>query len=305
MQLRDGVIPQSDSLRFRYGADLVALFVDRANDYAGYASLPNNPDEAMNQAFSVNVRGYLHWDFLLAHELGHNFGCGHDRLNAGDLSYYHLPYNYGHHFSANDVLYATIMSYWPGLYVPHFSNPEISYKGVPTGVSAANEFPSDNAQTIAYWAPFVANHVQPRTFVTFEFGEFTVLEDVGTLNVRLKRSGNLLGLTRLRVAAEPVTAESESDFQGSIGLITFPPNAEEQMVSLEIVDDSIAEGSETFRLVVTSLNGVLAEFPKIQITIEDNDDGFQIASRHPVYDETDVVAAIQIHRIGSGDGSNR
>ena len=121
------------NLRESRGADLLALIVERSNDYLGTASLARDQANSANQVYSANLRMGLPWGSLLAHELGHNFGCGHDRDNAGTAPYF-FPDSYGHRFVAKDINYVTVMSYWPGFWIPHFSNPEVSYEDQPTGV---------------------------------------------------------------------------------------------------------------------------------------------------------------------------
>ncbi len=78
------------------------------------------------------------WDravntWTLVHELGHNQGCDHNREDSGgDCAYY--SYGYGHHFTgASGTEFGSVMSYL-GTRVAHFSNPDIDFDGVPTGV---------------------------------------------------------------------------------------------------------------------------------------------------------------------------
>jgi len=81
------------------------------------------------------------------HEVGHNFGCHHDRDN-GDNSHY--EYGYGWLIGPEDldsVGYRTVLAYSnPGYSrrVLQLSNPDIEYNGYPTGV----EDRADNARVI-------------------------------------------------------------------------------------------------------------------------------------------------------------
>ena len=81
------------------------------------------------------------------HEVGHNFGCHHDRDN-GDNSHY--EYGYGWLIGPEDldnVGYRTVLAYSnPGYSrrVLQLSNPEVDYNGYPTGVEGR----ADNARVI-------------------------------------------------------------------------------------------------------------------------------------------------------------
>src|SRR5262249_14223430 len=47
-------------------------------------------------------------------------------------------YSFGWRFDASGTTYRTVMAYQPGWRIPYFSNPNVSYLGVPTGTSTAN-----------------------------------------------------------------------------------------------------------------------------------------------------------------------
>ena len=111
--------------RNQYGADQVMLVVDGSNDnLAGIALTPGS--------FSVIRRSVS--AATAAHELGHNFGCHHDRQEEkaadNDGRYY-----YGHRYNALGRDTGTIMSY-AAFRVPYYSNPDLTYEGNVLGVPA-------------------------------------------------------------------------------------------------------------------------------------------------------------------------
>jgi len=146
----DGEMDNVHALRDQHGADIVSLIVEDSN-YCGIAwvmspgLLTNN--RMASRAFNVTYSSCLS-NFTLAHEIGHNEGCSHDRANGSGGSY---DYSFGYQDATAG--FRTIMSYaCPGggcSRIARFSNPNVNHNGVPTGIDhgadPANS--SDNART--------------------------------------------------------------------------------------------------------------------------------------------------------------
>jgi hypothetical protein len=144
----DGYMDDVHALRSTYKADLVSLIVEKTGTGLagiGYVQTPVGSG-FKNYAFTVIGRQYAGSYNTLAHEVGHNMGCAHDRLNSSSAGAY--PYSYGYRFTANSVQYRTIMAYAPGTLIPYFSNPNVSYLGAPTGIADGQTNSADNARTI-------------------------------------------------------------------------------------------------------------------------------------------------------------
>lgn len=141
--------------RTLYGADQVQLIVAGTRDYAGVAYTPG-------YLSTVNHPGTA---ATAAHELAHNFGCRHDRQTQTDAADNDGKYYYGHRFTYNSQDTGTIMSYAPYL-VPYFSNPDISYQGIPVGIAAGQPRAADNARYLREHADDVANLVPSKTITT-------------------------------------------------------------------------------------------------------------------------------------------
>lgn len=99
---------------------------------------------------------------VFAHEIGHNLGLPHDKANAGTDGGPYAPRAYGHWGQFPDGRwFQDVMSYGsacPGgcnAVAPFYSNPEITYLGVPMGVAGEREgalFVRDDAmRRIAAW----------------------------------------------------------------------------------------------------------------------------------------------------------
>ncbi len=143
------------SLRNTYAADMVSLIVANGGPYCGVGWVQRNPGTGFaSYAFQTTDVDCLS-NQTLAHEHGHNLGFEHDPASAGiapsGASY---PWSFGHYVNGS---FRTIMSYdvctvsCPR--VLHFSNPDVLYNGMPTGVLDQR----DNAQTGDLTAAIVAN----------------------------------------------------------------------------------------------------------------------------------------------------
>ncbi|MBW2422036.1 MAG: hypothetical protein JRH19_26105, partial [Deltaproteobacteria bacterium] len=179
-RLRDGSngLAAAHALRDEYCADIISLMVDPLNsDWAGYAyvltasRLP--PYDFAPRA--VNVVDYTAFrGFTFAHELGHNLGARHnresacesgactDRCCAGDSSKEQGvgSYDFSHGHIVPDQ-WRTIMAYWyecsycPTM--PFFSNPTLTFDGLPTGAPGGHPSGADNALTFELNKGIAAN----------------------------------------------------------------------------------------------------------------------------------------------------
>jgi hypothetical protein len=115
-------------------ADMVSLFVS-TGDAAGLAYLLN-PEASVkghsDWTFSVMVDSAADSNITYAHEIGHNFGCGHGMENGGGV----FSFAGGYRFFTGQW-YRTVMAYAPGVRIPWFSNPAVGYLGAPTGTSSS------------------------------------------------------------------------------------------------------------------------------------------------------------------------
>ena len=150
--LSDGVYDEVHALRDLHGADMVAMLVANSG-LGGVAWLMDSLDPSF-QAFAFSVTNWARAaDSVLAHELGHNQGCCHDRDNCGGGVF---SYSFGHRYMGTDgIQYRTVMSYLPGTWIKHFSSPLVNFAGAPTG-----EAQTDNARTINETSAVIANFRQ-------------------------------------------------------------------------------------------------------------------------------------------------
>src|SRR5262249_32591903 len=101
--------------------------------------------------------------FGLAHELGHVMGASHAWITDNSAGVF--PYSHGYQFTNANQIYGDIMSYafiytgpngLPGEILPYYSNPQVTWAGVPIGRAANLDHPADNATTLNITGPTAA-----------------------------------------------------------------------------------------------------------------------------------------------------
>lgn len=146
---------EAKNLREQYGADLVSFWT--VNGSAGSAQ---NYSGNSSYAYNTSRKRDIESRYTFVHEMGHNMGAKHDRATyvdqgRGDELTPSL-YKYGKSFTN----YRTVMSYdnCPSgnscNRIMNFTNPDVDYNGVPTGIaydpsnliSDKSNGPADNAR---------------------------------------------------------------------------------------------------------------------------------------------------------------
>ncbi|KJR42286.1 Peptidyl-Asp metalloendopeptidase [Candidatus Magnetoovum chiemensis] len=157
----DGKMDSIHTLRDDYGADLVQLWVSNGTNYCGLGYLMTNVSSSFaSYAFSVVRYDCATGTYTFAHELGHNMGAEHDRYVATTEGAYSYSYGY---VNTTDK-WRTIMAYndkcsdngYNCTRINYWSNPDVSYDGVPTGKSASASNSANNALTLTNTAATIA-----------------------------------------------------------------------------------------------------------------------------------------------------
>ncbi|MAT43512.1 MAG: hypothetical protein CL609_14340 [Anaerolineaceae bacterium] len=159
----DNVIDNVHDLRDTYGADLVVMIVSNT-DYCGIGYLlPVNSSTFSQFGFSVVSSNCATGYYSFGHETGHNMGAHHDR-EVTEPAEGLFEYSYGY-IASNDS-FRTIMAYGNfcnSCYrVNRWSNPDVSYNGLPTGVLYTAPDSADNRRTLNNSANAVANFRQSK-----------------------------------------------------------------------------------------------------------------------------------------------
>ena len=263
----DGYMDSVHTLRDQYGADLVCLLTTDS-DYGGLASTMTRPSlNFESSGFNVNV-----WDqlgapsYTLAHEIGHNMGCLHNREDATWTSEYDYgEFCFGKRWLVGAEGYRTVMSYNNASQynnrIPHFSNPSVSFEGVATG----NVGTENNAKVLALSAPYTANF------------RSAVVQGIVTSIFDLSLTEEATGSIKVRLATEPASSVTvNASISGDANLIlggsaslTFDSsnwNIFQTVTVTAVVDNNTANGTATVTFSSTGINSA-------QVQVTENDTG--------------------------------
>ena len=177
----DGDIDEMHDLRDQYAADLVMLitsspvFVGKVTCGVAYLLNPTNPYYP-KWGFSVVGANCAAVGDAFPHELGHGLGAAHNPHYSTN------PYaHHGHGLCNASDGWNTVMSYQDGEFgrcfadAPHFSNPAVTYNGVPTGDAHTR----NNARVLNETAFAVSNFRLPLVAKTYEFPLMPGADDGG------------------------------------------------------------------------------------------------------------------------------
>jgi len=127
---------------YKYGASQVFMWMDQGPKGFHYSGVANTGGKGVAVTTARSARAIGLWASsykTMLHELAHNFGCQHDRANAGAVAGGNTGaapegdgfYSYGvlwtmpdPNFPGTNITESTIMGYGSGV-IPYFSNPNI------------------------------------------------------------------------------------------------------------------------------------------------------------------------------------
>lgn len=115
---------------------------------------------------------------------------------------------------------------------------------------------------------------RPRAQVRPDHASIVVSEGSPAAVVLLRRQGNLAASVQVAWQLSNGSARLQEDIGGPVtGTTRFLPGQTTRAVYVPLIDDSIAEGEETFSLRMTSRSAAVDATGDVTITIVDDDDG--------------------------------
>ena len=295
----DGHMDAVHSIRDQYGADMVCLFTETMQSgYAGLGYLMTSVSTNFSSyAFSVIRRTYATGNHTFAHELGHNMGCIHDRQNSSSQGAY--DYSYGYRFVGNDnVTYRTVMAYSPGTRIPYFSNPNVNYQGVATGVAAGATNSANNAASISNTVPTVSAFRTPIVVFSFTASTNAVTESTNTVTYDVRRSGPTNSSVTVNYAMSAGTADN-LDYTSGSGTLSFGAGETNKTISLVLLEDDAKESVETLSINLSSPSVGTLFTSNLTVYISDNDSSYVTfaSAAFSVYESTNNVS-LELQRTG-------
>ncbi|MBL9135141.1 MAG: hypothetical protein JNK85_04705 [Verrucomicrobiales bacterium] len=268
----DGWMDEVHAFRDLHGADLCCLVTEfeNSNQYAGMANqLYDTTVSSLSRGFTACLRPYLIGNYTLPHEIGHLMGCNHDRENAGSQGL--DAWSYGTRITVDGEVYRTVMAYRPGLQFPHFSNPRVNFRGVPTGFANGAGI-ADNVRTLNSTAGMIANVRRPAARVGFAEGRIEASESAGAVRLAWLRTGSA-GPTQVTVRTRAESAQESIDFQPVNQRIAVSQPTADGVIEVPLINNAVADGVRRFvvELVDPAAGLTLGPIPVVSVTITDDE----------------------------------
>ena len=236
--MTDGYMDNVGTLRNQYGADLVVLLA-KVDDTGGVGWLLNSETGLPDYAFSLTRVQQAQWTYTVVHEMGHNMGAHHSKLQNFQPGPGLYSYSAGWRWiGADSGKYCTTMTYESGIYfadgqthtrVAYWSDPNITYQSVAVGDASDG----DNARnvrniksvvsqyrnaveypTIGISSPSSAYTLRGPVTYTITYGGANNIT-LTTQNITLNRTGTANGLVSVSGSGNVNRTVTISDITGT------------------------------------------------------------------------------------------
>ena len=276
----DNHMDEIHGIRNTYRADLVILVYYNTGNCGRTNQLTtdhHNSADFRSETFTVINLLCSDRNLIYSHEIGHQMGGAHDRLDKdlcrdGSCPTYLKPYAFGYvnqeafkTGAPQSSRWGTVMAlnsnqcYRRGGFhcvnLSWYSNPNLSYRGDPLGVHGHEHpenhtdpsGPSDVARVLNENRTFIANVMNtPNITASFEQSSYTVAEGTDQeIKVILSAPPERPIAIPLTITSDEATASSDYT---KVGKVEFSAEETEQTFSFSVIDDSTTENDETVRI---------------------------------------------------------
>jgi Metallo-peptidase family M12B Reprolysin-like len=232
-----------DTLRNRYHADVAALLITN-NQFCGLA-VPKNAVATSATAYcAVQYECMVH-NYSLAHQIGHLYGCQHNKYELDTVPTRPFPYANGYNWVYSDCAnFRTIMALdddescegqadYNCTIIPYWSNPEVFYLGVPTGTRLANNARvlNEQAPTLANFKPLPAYYLITDTVAHADYALAMAIDSMTTgAQYLIKDSAKVFFASGKKIILEPgfkadFGTQFETNIVTAIVNCSIPPTA--------------------------------------------------------------------------------
>ncbi len=252
----DGRWDEVHALRDTYAADVAIMIT--GNAYSGYCGVASTIYASASLAFALASHPCATGYYTFGHELGHLQGARHNPETDGTTA----PFAYGHGKYYTPADWRTVMSYnCPGgcTRLPYWSNPGVSYGGVPMGDTGTRHNQRVLGETAAAVAAFREEAAAPVTLTVTPTSPLPVVLARGDeVSFDATFSVGPSGPTVLEYWSEAdlPNGATRGPLLGPSTLLVAPP----QTVTLSFIQrvpNSAPAGGYTYRLLVSGPDGSL------------------------------------------------
>ncbi|KAJ2938498.1 hypothetical protein O0L34_g12993 [Tuta absoluta] len=108
--------------------------------------------------------------------------------------------------------------------------------------------------------------------VRFDPDHYTVMENCGSFEVRVIRTGDVNSEVSVQYTTEDGTAEAGADYVAAQGQLVFKAGETEKKFSIEVIDDDVFEADEHFYVRLLSARGASVATPSVATVVILDDD---------------------------------
>lgn len=145
--------------------------------------------------------------------------------------------------------------------------------------------------------------------IIFEPTNYTVMENCGSVDIRIVRLGDFSGHVSCDYCTEDGSAEAGSDYIAQSGTILFTPGISERFIKIDIIDDDVFEQDEAFYVQLSNpTNGAIlggARMCTVMILDDDYSGFFEFATKDHELIETCGIYEVKVIRSSGARGKVR